>query len=104
MSSQNEYSSEKPESLSKRHTNECYKQTLVNLGIDSAKDDYWDQKRARKQEIGKEYIRLVRTLPEEVLSLIVDEHNKGILYREDSTIEEVLDELALRILLKDQHD
>lgn len=107
MSSQNDSSLEnedKPKSKSRLITNACYKKALANLGIDTASDFYYEEKRKRRQEIGREYIRLVRQLSEENLSLIIDEHEQGILYREDSTIHEILDELALRILLKDQHD
>ncbi len=91
---------EKPKSRSVKNTTACFNKALEILGIDKIDRE---ARIGRKPEIGREYIRLVRTLPEWMLTEIIEEHENGILLREDSTIEEILDELALRILLKESN-
>jgi hypothetical protein len=78
-------------------TNECFKQAAANLGF-SREDTYEPE---NKEPVGREYIRIMRTLSTELLTTILEENEQDIVRRENSTIQEIIDEISHRILLKE---
>lgn len=89
----------KPKAKSMVITNVIYKEVLVKLEI----TDRQSQERYR-EDIGRQYIRDVRRLNSSDLELILQEYEDGLVNRDDSTIQEILDELASRILIGDGDD
>lgn len=59
------------------------------------------EREEHRKEISRWYIKFVRELSDDDLSLILQEAELGIQGRDESTIQEILDELSIRILLRD---
>jgi len=81
-------------------TQQCYDTALNNLGIDNP--GLARTQEGSNQIVGKEYIRLVRQLSTEDLTIVLRGHECDIVTREESTIQEILQELAERILIGGQ--
>lgn len=90
--------SKKIESKSLPITNVCYRDALAYLGIER-KDRF-----EHKEKIGKEYISRVRKLPTPMLELIVQEHLDDVQNRDEYTIQEIVSELANRILIEGEDE
>lgn len=82
-------------------TNKCYQQALENLNI-SNKADVWQAQINPdiRKIVGKEYIRLIKQLPTETLDHILQAHEYEIVIREESTVQEILQELFDRTFLR----
>ena len=79
-------------------TNIIYKKALSNLGLEHGQ--WWEH----EVKIGVEYRKLLRTLPTSILETIIQENLEDIVRRDDSTIEEILSELANRILIEGENE
>ena len=92
--------SKKDKSQSLGITNLAFQRACMNCGvmITDREDRY-----RNKEKVGKEYIRLVRRLPSSTLELIIQEHLDDILTREEHTIQEIISELANRILIEGEN-
>jgi len=89
---------DKPVKLSLNWTNKCFHKALTNLGL--TRETYPEH----REKVAKEYLRLVRALPSHMLETMIQENIAGVVRREDSTIAEILDELAYRILIRGENE
>jgi len=93
--------SRKIKSVSLGITNLIFKRAMLNCGVVGTDRE---SRYRNKEKIGKEYIRLVRNLPSPSLELIIQEHLGNIMTREEHTIQEILSELANRILIEGENE
>jgi hypothetical protein len=85
------------------YTNECWSEALKITKMERVNRD--TKKWANNyHKVDAEYMRLIKKLPTHVLELLIKDYHSDKVTRARSTIQEVLDELAKRILLEEVHE
>ena len=93
---------DKVNSTSLKLTNKCYDMALAELGF--SRDSMPGALREHREKIGMIYRKFVRGLPTNHLETIIQENLDDVVRRDDSTIEEILSELANRILIEGEDE